>query len=120
MSVGRICTRTTYTATAEEVVRTAAARMADHGVGTLVVLDDDDRPIGMITDRDVTVRLVARGLDADDAPIGEIMSAAVHSVDETTPIESALGAMAGAGVRRSIRSLSRWINGGTASQAAST
>jgi CBS domain-containing protein len=102
MSVGRICTRTIYTATSQEAARAGAVRMADKGVGSLVVVDEDGRPIGMVTDRDVAVRLVAKGLDADETPIGGIMSIPVHSVEEETPIESALGAMAGAGVRRSV------------------
>jgi CBS domain-containing protein len=41
MSVGRICTRITASASPDESVRAAARRMAEYGVGTLVVLKED-------------------------------------------------------------------------------
>ena len=53
MSVGRICTRVTHTAAGDESVRQAARRMAEHHVGTVVVVDEASRPIGMRTDRDI-------------------------------------------------------------------
>lgn len=102
MSAGRICTRVTQTAAPEETIREAAARMDQEGVGTLVVLDDARRPIGILTDRDVAVRCVARSLDADATRVSQLMSVPVSSVHEDTPIESALRMMAGAKARRSL------------------
>jgi len=102
MSVGKICTRVTVTAGPEESARAGAKRMRTYGVGSLVVIDGDGRPIGMLTDRDVAVRLVAEDRDPDRTPIEDVMSMPLHSVAEETPIESALSAMAGAGVRRSV------------------
>jgi CBS domain-containing protein len=72
------------------------------GVGTLVVVDDALRPVGMLTDRDVAVRCVGQGLDPDLALVSEVMSAPVSSVFEDTPIESALRLMAGSRARRSV------------------
>ncbi len=102
MSVGRICTRVTHTATTNEPVRQGAKRMAEHGVGTVVVVDGARRPIGMLTDRDIAVRVVAPGLDPNQATIGEVMSKPVHSVVEETSIESAIRGMAGATVRHAV------------------
>lgn len=102
MSVGKICTRVTLTASADETARAVARRMAEHGVGSVVVVDDSGRPVGLVTDRDVAVRVVAPGLDPDRTEVAGFMSMPVHSVTEDAPIESALSGMAGAGVRRSV------------------
>lgn len=102
MSAGKICTRTTFTATRGESAQAAAKRMAEHDVGSLVVMDEYDRPVGIVTDRDFAVRLVANGLDAGETKVAEIMTVPLHAVAEETPIESTLSGMAGAGVRRSV------------------
>jgi CBS domain-containing protein len=74
--------------------------MAEHGVGTLVVLDERQHPTGVLTDRDVVVRLVAKGLDPNSTPIDEIMSTPAECIDESTPIEEGLARMAGVRARR--------------------
>lgn len=101
MSVGRICTRVVATAAPDEMVRAASARMAEFDVGTLVVVDSrSEKPIGIVTDRDVTIRCLAAGHDPDTMPLKDVMSAPVHSVDEHTLIEEGISRMAAAGVRR--------------------
>lgn len=102
MSVGKICTRIVATASPKESVRAAAARMAEHDVGTLVVEERDGstRPLGVVTDRDIVMRCVANGLDPDDTELAAVMTTPVHLVDEATPIEEALLRMAHSGVRR--------------------
>jgi CBS domain-containing protein len=71
-------------------------------VGNLVVVDEEKRPLGILTDRDVAVRCVANDLDPDGTPVSEVMTVPVSSVFEDTPIESALRLMAGTRARRSI------------------
>jgi CBS domain-containing protein len=100
MSAGRLCTRSVSIATPEESVRAAAARMREHGVGTLVVLDAQGGVLGILTDRDVVLRVVAEGRDPEATPLGEVMSAPAHCVSESTPIEDALAHMARAATRR--------------------
>ena len=100
MSVGKICTRTVATASANESVLTAARRMAEYNVGTVVVVDEVSQPIGFVTDRDVVLRCVAPGLGAAETVVASIMSSDLRTVDESTPIEEALRTMAGAGKRR--------------------
>lgn len=102
MSVGKICTRVVHTAELHESIRTAAGRMDRNGVGTLVVVDEAKRPLGVLTDRDVAVRCVARKLDPDATPVSDVMSMPVSSVPEDTSIESALRVMAGSRTRRSV------------------
>ena len=55
-----------------ESLRTAAKRMADMDVGVLPV-GDNERLVGMITDRDITVRGIARGL-GPNARVGDVMT----------------------------------------------
>jgi CBS domain-containing protein len=100
MSVGRICTRTVVTAEPGESLTEAARRMAEHDVGTLAVLGDDDRPLGIVTDRDIVVLCIARGDDPAKLRVRDVMSGPPLVVRDSTPIESALAQMAGVRVRR--------------------
>ena len=102
MSVGRICSRVVATASGSETVRAAARRMADHEVGTLIVVGSGhpQRPVGIITDRDLTVRCIAAGLDPNETAISAVMTTPVHGVDEQTSIEDAVAAMGRTGTRR--------------------
>jgi signal-transduction protein with cAMP-binding, CBS, and nucleotidyltransferase domain len=101
MSVGRICSRVVATASGSESIRNAAARMAEHDVGTLVVIGDSQprQAVGIVTDRDLTVRCIAEGLDPETV-ISKLMTKPVRSVDEHTPIEDAVATMARLGIRR--------------------
>lgn len=100
MSVGRICTRSVVMADPAETVRQATARMKEHNVGTIVIVDSAMHPVGILTDRDVAVRCVAEGKSPDEVRIQEVMSTPVHTVSETTPIEDALSTMKSRGLRR--------------------
>ena len=102
MSTGRICSRVMATAWPTETVRVVAQRMAENDVGTLVVLEPDgaSRAVGIVTDRDIAVRCVARGLDPTKTQVSTIMTAQVQSIDQEVPIEDALSRMATAGTRR--------------------
>ena len=100
MTVGRICTRKTHVARADESVRAAAGRMREGHVGTLVAVDDDGCPSGILTDRDLAVRVVADGLDASRIRVEEVMTAHPRWVQEGTAIEDALALMQRLGVRR--------------------
>ena len=68
MSVGRICTRVIATALPHESVRLGAQRMAEYDVGTTVILSEDrrNRAVGIVTDRDIAVRCVAKAVKLDD------------------------------------------------------
>lgn len=74
--------------------------MVTEGVGTLVVLGGDRRPVGFVTDRDVMFHCVAEGRDAARTKVEEIMAAPVVTVPEDLPIEDALSRMAETKVRR--------------------
>ena len=100
MTIGRICCREVDTATPDEPVRAAAQRMGARAVGTLVVLGDGDQPVGMITDRDIAVRVVGTGADPLSTLVSEVMTELVHTAFEEMPIEEALALMRKESVRR--------------------
>lgn len=100
MSVGRICTRVVATATKDETARDVADRMAGNNVGSLIVVDDQNRPVGMVTDRDLVTRVMAARMDPDVTTVNEAMTKPARTVEESTPIEQALTTMRGAAVRR--------------------
>lgn len=100
MTVVRICQRNVDTARADESVRTAAQRMGTRNVGTLVVMNEFDRPVGILTDRDVAVRVVGQGRDPYATTVESVMTADLETVQENVSIENALRRMRKRGVRR--------------------
>lgn len=100
MTVGRICSREVDLAETRESARTAAQRMASRNVGTLVVVDGKQRPIGILTDRDLTLGVVASGRAAENVLVGEVMTRDIFVVAEDASIEDALERMRHHGVRR--------------------
>ena len=99
MSVGKICVRTVVTAQPEETIDTAAKRMAHYSVGTLVVVEER-RPVGIITDRDLVVRVLAQERSPTVLTVGTVMSGNLVCVQEEAPLEDALRLMRGHQLRR--------------------
>jgi CBS domain-containing protein len=83
-----------------ESVLEAARRMRERRVGTLVIVDDVGKPVGLVTDRDLVLRVVAAGGDPRAISVGEVMTERPKTVTESTPIESALSLMRSASFRR--------------------
>lgn len=100
MSAGRLCVREVDVACCDETVQAAAARMHARLVGTLVVVDDGRRPVGIVTDRDLAVRVVAAALDPVQTTVEQVMSVPPRTVGVDTPIEQALSLMRSGPFRR--------------------
>lgn len=83
----------------EESLDAAARRMKERGVGALVVCEDD-RVIGILTDRDIVVRAVARGLDPMQATVRDSMTAQVVECTDDEELEAAAARMEHGAVRR--------------------
>jgi len=79
-------------------VRKAATLMADKNVGAVMVIDDD-RLIGIFTERDAVFRVIARGLDTETTSLADVMTAAPHTVDPDKPFGYALLVMHDHGFR---------------------
>jgi CBS domain-containing protein len=90
------------TAKPEESVWDAARRMAEYEVGTLVVLDahGGEHAVGILTDRDIVIRCLARSLDPRETHVAQVMTSPAHAVSQRTPIEDAIAKMGDAATRR--------------------
>jgi CBS domain-containing protein len=101
MNVSSLCHRDIVSIGASASVREAAEAMRYHHVGALVVTDPEEpgRAIGVVTDRDLVVHLLAPGLPVDGT-IGGSCSANLVGVPSTATIPEAVQAMRRAGVRR--------------------
>ncbi len=82
-----------------EPLRLAAEVMAGLNVGALPVCNGDHL-VGVITDRDITIRAVAQGLDATSTPIARVMTVAPKYCFDTDPIEHASELMQQLQIRR--------------------
>lgn len=100
MAVGRICVREVDLADINESAQVAAQRMHDRNVGTLVVANAQRKPIGIVTDRDLAVRVVAKGRNPVEATVGEVMTTDLKTVGEQTSLEDALHVMRSGPFRR--------------------
>jgi CBS domain-containing protein len=83
----------------DETLQAAARRMKTAGVGALVVCDDD-RVVGIVTDRDLVVRAVANGVAPAGADVRSAMTPQVLECCEDDEIEAAAARMARGAVRR--------------------
>jgi CBS domain-containing protein len=86
------------TAGPDTTVREAARLLADADVGALPVVTDG-KLVGIVTDRDLVVRVLAAGRDLE-TPIGEIASSDLCTVTPDTPLEEAARLLGEAQVRR--------------------
>jgi len=78
-----------------------AARMMDQAdVGAIPVVDQDEILLGMVTDRDIAIRVVAAGLDPGMTRVGEIATNNVSPAYPDEPLDEALEQMAYRQVRR--------------------
>ncbi len=100
MSVGRLCQREVDLAELAESVRDAAERMHQHSVGCLVVVNEAKQPIGIVTDRDLTVRVLAAGKDPYTTLVGHVMTPEPKVASQDTSIEAALSVMRAGAFRR--------------------
>jgi CBS domain-containing protein len=87
------------TVTAKDSIRDAARIMASEDTGIVPVVDGR-KVVGMVTDRDIVVRLVAEGKDPANATVNECMTKSVRSVKEDTPVTEVLSMMSSAQIRR--------------------
>lgn len=81
-------------------VREAAIAMTGAGVGPVIVIDQNQNVTGILTDRDIVVRVVARGLDPSDTNIGDVSSRDLAMVTPDDDLGHAAEIMRSLAVRR--------------------
>ncbi len=84
----------------DATVLDAATLMRDEGIGDVLVTDLDNRLVGVVTDRDIVVRVVADNADAAVTILGDVCSPSVVTVDPDASIAEAATLMRDNAVRR--------------------
>jgi len=103
MNVGEICNRTVVVTKRDTVLTQVAQLMREHHVGSLVIVDEGKRgrvPVGIVTDRDIVVAVVANGVDPRKFGVGEVMKPELVTVSEGDSVFDTLRLMRERGVRR--------------------
>ena len=92
--------RDVVTMRARASVQEVAEEMKAAAVGCIVVVDDRGRPVGLVTDRDLAVRVVANGLRSSEVTAGEVMSQPLITAAPGDSIEAVMARMSANGIRR--------------------
>jgi len=99
MSLERFCREPVVTIQPKQSVRDAALMMRDRHVGAVLVVDGD-RPVGIVTDRDIVMRAIIEGRDPNTTPVRDVMSGNPTVARSDQKIDDAVIAIRTAGVRR--------------------
>ena len=105
MNAGTLCKREPVTVREFDALTAAAKLMRERHVGYLVVVepvlaDGGYKPVGVLTDRDIVIGVVAKEVDPRSLRVGDLMSRQPVIADENSSVESALNDMRRIGVRR--------------------
>jgi CBS domain-containing protein len=95
-----IMTPVPMTLPATASLRVAAEVMRDSQIGSVLVVDEADRLVGIATDRDVVVRGIAAGFDPDAATVAEVASPAPITVSPQDDPQTVIERMRENGIRR--------------------
>lgn len=88
MAIREIMTRPVITATSDLDVLTAARRMGSANVGSLIIVSDD-KPVGILTERDLVKKIVARALDPRSIKVGEVMNTPLVTISPDASLREA-------------------------------
>ncbi|MDD4162533.1 MAG: CBS domain-containing protein [Methanothrix sp.] len=94
-----IMTRPVITANADLDILSAAKKMGSANVGSLIIVSGD-KPTGILTERDLVNKVIARGIDPRNLKVAEIMTAPVVSIEPDASLREAAALMLHSGVKR--------------------
>ena len=103
MSIGEFCNREVIIVHKDTSIVEAAQLMRDYHVGALVVVENvshNNIPLGLVTDRDMIIELIAKEVELSTVTVGDVMSTELYTVAETTDLMSTIRFMRQKGVRR--------------------
>ena len=104
MPIGDVCVRDVVVATKDVTVQQAAVLMRRHHVGDLVVVMEGANgrqvPVGIVTDRDIAVSVVAPALNAAVYTVGDLVARELVTVAEEQGVFETIQQMRMSGVRR--------------------
>lgn len=103
MTVGEYCSREVIIVDGSESAREAARLMLEHHVGDVVMVEQrqgERIPVGIVTDRDLAIALIAKGLAAETLAVRDLVTAVPVSLREGDSVSDALELMRTHGIRR--------------------
>ena len=103
MHVGQICTTETIYCERDETIQGAALLMRKNHVGDLVVIEQPNGervPVGILTDRDIVVSVIALGLDPASLLVGDVMSDDLLTCSEADDVYETIERMRQRAIRR--------------------
>jgi len=103
MTIGTICNHEVITVRRDATLLQAAILMRQYHVGDVVVIEDHigkSVPVGIVTDRDIVIELVATELDYKVITTGDIMTSKLTVIHESAGILEAIQLMSAKGIRR--------------------
>lgn len=103
MTIGEFCNREVVIVGPEASVCEAARLMREFHVGDLVVVEESGgvrRPVGIVTDRDIVVEVVADDVACESVTVGDVMASDLLTADEGDALLDTLHRMRERGVRR--------------------
>lgn len=103
MKVGDACNREVVVVERNASVRDAARLMRDFHVGDLIVVESGDgrrRPVGILTDRDIVVGVLAKDVDIESVAVQDVMGGELLTASEDESLPDTVKRMRAAGVRR--------------------
>ena len=103
MKAGELCNREVVTATREMSILDAARLMRDYHVGSLIIVESTENrkeAVGILTDRDIVIEVIAEAVGLDEVTIGDVMSYALLKVSGEESVFETAQRMRARGVRR--------------------
>lgn len=103
MDIASLCTRRVITIDRSASLQQAALMMREHHVGSLVVIEGNSEAAhvcGIVTDRDLAIEVLARGLDGTRAQVGQLLQGQPFSVLAGANVGEAIVLMQTEGIRR--------------------
>lgn len=103
MSIGELCNREVVITQVDDSLPAVARLMREHHVGDVVVVEQREGrniPVGILTDRDIVVELVAGEVDPKSVRVADVMSSRLLTLNEGENVLESIQRMRGAGVRR--------------------
>lgn len=100
MKVNECMCKNVICANANTTVYEVANLMSENHIGCVPICDTQKKVVGLVTDRDITLRSVACGKDPKTTPISDIMTSTIYKVNPTAEVSEASKMMCDCQIRR--------------------
>jgi signal-transduction protein with cAMP-binding, CBS, and nucleotidyltransferase domain len=92
-SIGELMTEKLETINTSSSAQEAAKKMRDKNVSSLVVIDKNNKPIGIVTERSLVRKICINDLKSSSVLIQDILSSPIITIDSNSPVEAAADVM---------------------------